>query len=162
MSHLSHDGVHGLIAVFYASLIPVAIIGAVSFYATFVDVLSQWCSLHHLSSCAHFGRQTGIIGYWSTVWAVIVLVEHFVFRRSTWARYNMEDWDRAHRLPWGVAAVLAFACAFGIIIPSMSQVWYTGPIALAGTGDIGILAGSGVALVTFLAFRAIEKAVSGR
>ena len=114
------------------------------------------------SSRADFGRWAGIIGYWSTVWAVIVLVEHFVFRRNTWARYNMEDWDHAHRLPWGVAAVLSFACAFGIIIPSMSQVWYTGPIALAGTGDIGILAGSGVALVTFLAFRAIEKAVSGR
>ena len=98
----------------------------------------------------------------SAVWAVIVLVEHFVFRRGTWSHYNMDDWDRPDRLPWGIAALISFGCAFGIIIPSMSQVWYTGPIALAGTGDIGILAGSGVACIVYIALRAIEKAKSGR
>lgn len=105
---------------------------------------------------------TGIIGYWSTVWAVIILVEHFIFRKADYARYNMADWDTARRLPWGVAAVLAFGCAFGIIVPSMSQAWYTGPVARAGTGDIGILAGSGVAFFTYLAFRAVERNWSGR
>lgn len=74
----------------------------------------------------------------------------------------MEAWDRAKLLPWGLAAVLAFACSFAIIIPSMSQVWYTGPIAMKGTGDIGILVGSGVAFILYLAFRAIEKAYTGR
>ena len=95
-------------------------------------------------------------------WAVIVLLEHFIFRRGAWSSYNMLDWDHARRLPWGVAAVLSFACAFGIIIPSMSQVWYTGPIARAGTGDIGILVGSGVACITYIALRAMEKALVGR
>ena len=104
----------------------------------------------------------GIIGYWSTVWAVIILVEHLVFRKNDWARYNMDDWDTARRLPWGIAAVLSFGCAFGIIVPSMSQAWYTGPIAQAGTGDIGILAGSGVVSVAFVGLRAVEKAWSGR
>lgn len=93
---------------------------------------------------------------------MIVLVEHFVFRKNDWTLYNMADWNRPRRLPWGVAALLAFGCAFAIIIPSMSQVWYTGPIALAGTGDIGILAGSGVACVTYLAFRSIERTWSSR
>ncbi|KAJ3546372.1 hypothetical protein NM688_g5523 [Phlebia brevispora] len=126
-----------------AILIPVAVIGATSFYETFVDVLS-------------------IIGYWSVVWSIIILTEHFVFRRNTWARYDMEGWDTARRLPWGLAAVFAFACAFGIIIPSMDQAWYTGPIAKAGTGDIGILAGSGVAFLLYLVFRTAEKAWTGR
>lgn len=91
-----------------------------------------------------------------------MLAEHFIFRKGRWSRYNMEDWDTARRLPWGVAALLAFGCAFGIIIPSMSQVWYTGPIALAGTGDIGILVGAGMGFVTYLALRCVEKALSGR
>ena len=125
------------------SLIPVGIIGAVSFYETFVDVLS-------------------IIGYWSTVWAVIVLTEHFIIRRNTWARYDMTAWNRARKLPWGLAAVAAFAMSFAIIIPSMSQAWYTGPIAKSGTGDIGILAGSGVAFVLYLAFRTLEASYVGR
>lgn len=143
-----------------SSLIPVAIVGATSFYDTFVDVLSALPPLHNPSHI--LTRSPGIIGYWSTVWATIILTEHFVFRRGIWSRYNIEDWDRASRLPWGVAAILAFGCAFGIIIPSMSQVWYTGPIALAGTGDIGILVGAGVGFVTYVALRAVEKAVSGR
>ena len=104
----------------------------------------------------------GIIGYWSTVWAVIVLSEHFIFRKNTWSLYDMDVWDTARLLPWGLAATLAFAMSFAIIIPSMSQAWYTGPIALAGTGDIGILAGSGVAFVLYLGFRTLEKGWTGR
>ena len=58
--------------------------------------------------------------------------------------------------------MLAFGSAFGIIIPSMSQVWYTGPIARAGTGDIGIIAGGGIGCITYLALRAVEKVYTGR
>lgn len=43
--------------------------------------------------------------------------------------HNIEELDK---LPPGVAASLAFAGAFGIIVPSMSQAWFTGPIADAG------------------------------
>ncbi|TCD62689.1 hypothetical protein EIP91_006548 [Steccherinum ochraceum] len=126
-----------------AILIPVAIIGAKRFYATFVDILS-------------------IIGYWSSVFAVIVVLEHFIFRRNTWSRYNVADWNKPDRLPVGLAAVMSFLCACGIIIPCMSQVWYTGPIAAAGSGDLGILTGSAVALLTYPAFRAMEKRQTGR
>ena len=124
-------------------MIPVAVVGATHFYTTFTEVMNA-------------------IGYWSTVFAAIVLAEHLLFRANDWARYDLVQWSQPRALPPGLAAVAAFLCACGIIVPCMAQVWYTGPIALAGTGDIGILAGSGVALVTFLAFRAIEKAVSGR
>ncbi|EKM56968.1 uncharacterized protein PHACADRAFT_142025 [Phanerochaete carnosa HHB-10118-sp] len=124
-------------------LIPVAIVGATHFYDTFVDILN-------------------IIGYWSCVFAVTILTEHFVFRRGSYEPYNLEIWNRSSRLPPGLAALLAFLCAFGVIIPCMSQAWYTGPIANLGTGDIGILAGSGVAFILYLCFRTVEKSVFGR
>ncbi|OCH88374.1 cytosine-purine permease [Obba rivulosa] len=126
-----------------AILIPVAIIGAIHFYSTFVDVIS-------------------IIGYWSTVFAAIVLCEHVLFRRNSFARYDLRDFNTPRRLPLGAAALLAFLCAFGVIIPCMSQVWYTGPIARAGTGDIGIFVGFGVACVLYPALRAVERAWRGR
>ncbi|KAF8231030.1 hypothetical protein L208DRAFT_1437901 [Tricholoma matsutake] len=121
-----------------AILIPIAIIGATRFYATLVDILS-------------------VIGYWSTAFAAIILCEHFVFRRCDFSMYNVEDWNKPRRLPLGVAAVLAFGGAFGIIVPSMSQVWYTGPIARAGTGDIGVLTGFVVSGVLYLILRTLER-----
>ncbi|KAI0341334.1 cytosine-purine permease [Trametopsis cervina] len=126
-----------------AILIPVAIVGATHFYDTFVDILS-------------------IIGYWSAVFATIILTEHFLFRRADFSLYDISIFDSPRRLPAGIAAVLAFWCAVGIIVPSMSQVWYTGPIAQSGTGDIGILAGSAVAFVVYVGARAVERSVFHR
>ncbi|OSX63553.1 hypothetical protein POSPLADRAFT_1045867 [Postia placenta MAD-698-R-SB12] len=106
-----------------AILIPVAIVGATRFYATFTDILS-------------------IIGYWSVIHGVMILIEHFLFRKDNFNAYVLEDFDKPRRLTPGIAALLAFFCAFGIIIPCMNQAWYVGPIARAGSGDIGIIAGS--------------------
>ncbi|KAF8156873.1 cytosine-purine permease [Crassisporium funariophilum] len=121
-----------------AILIPVAIIGAKRFYTTLVDILS-------------------IIGYWSTVFAAIVLTEHFIFRRNNFDYYFIEQWDQPQKLPLGVAALLAFFGAFGIIVPSMSQTWYTGPIARAGSGDIGVLTGAVAGVLLYAMLRAVEK-----
>ncbi|KAI0371277.1 cytosine-purine permease [Pilatotrama ljubarskyi] len=126
-----------------AILIPVAIVGATHFYTTFVDVLS-------------------VIGYWSAVFAAIVVVEHLVFRKNDWTRYDLSQYCKPKELPFGFAAVLAFLCACGIIVPCMAQAWYTGPIASSGTGDIGIIVGSVLACMLYPAFRALELAVSGR
>jgi len=68
----------------------------------------------------------------------------------------VKDLKYPGRLPLGVAAALAFFGSFGIIIPCMSQVWYVGPIARAGTGDIGIFVGFVSAAVLYLVFRAAE------
>jgi len=119
-------------------LIPVAIVGATRFYSTLVNVLS-------------------IIGYWSTAFAAIIFAEHVVFRRCDFFRYNLEHWDKPRCLPPGIAAVLSFAGAFGIIVPSMSQAWYIGPIARAGTGDIGVLTGFIVAGALYLGSRSLER-----
>ena len=45
------------------------------------------------------------------------------------------------------------------MIPSMSQVWYVGPIAKAGTGDIGILTGAIVGGALYVILRALERKV---
>lgn len=135
---------------------PIAIVGSTRFYATFVDLISEFfinispllLSLNCLSS--------GIIGYWTASFSAIVVVEHVFFRRSQFRRYNVEDWKDPRRLPLGIAAALAFFGSFGLIIPCMSQVWYVGPIARAGTGDIGIFTGFVSAAVLYLVFRAAE------
>ncbi|PIL27703.1 transporter [Ganoderma sinense ZZ0214-1] len=126
-----------------AILIPVAIIGATHFYDTFVDILN-------------------VIGYWSTVFAAIVIVEHLVFRKNDWSRYDLSQWCKPQELPLGLAAIFAFLCAAGIIVPCMSQVWYVGPVANAGTGDIGVIVGFSLAAICYPAYRAIERTLSGR
>jgi purine-cytosine permease-like protein len=80
-----------------------------------------------------------------------------VFRHCDFSMYNVEDWNKPRKLPCGVAAVSSFAGAFGIIVPSMSQAWYTGPIARIGTGDIGILTGFVVAGMLYLVSRTLER-----
>ncbi|KDQ60052.1 hypothetical protein JAAARDRAFT_32429 [Jaapia argillacea MUCL 33604] len=121
-----------------AVLIPVAVVGATRFYTTFVDILS-------------------VIGYWSTAFAAIIFAEHFIFRKNKFSLYDIDDWDQPRRLPPGFAAVLAFLGAFGIIVPSMSQAWYTGPFARAGTGDIGIETGFIAAGLLYVCFRRVER-----
>ncbi|KAF8872419.1 purine-cytosine permease [Infundibulicybe gibba] len=74
--------------------------------------------------------------------------------------YNLVEWDQPRLLPLGLAAALAFFGAFGIIIPSMSQVWYSGPIAEAGAGDIGVLTGFLVAMGLYLVLRTVERKFS--
>ena len=100
-----------------------------------------------------------VIGYWTTIFAAIVLTEHFLFRKANFDSYRIEDWDKPSKLPIGIAALLAFLGGFGIVIPSMSQVWYTGPIAKAGTGDIGVLTGTVVSATLYAILRALEKKV---
>ena len=150
---------------YLASLIPLAIIGAKSFYTVLVAILSEslslqpdglYLSVHHLPNIS---PKPDVIGYWSTIFAAIVLTEHFLFRKNSFDSYRIEDWDKPSKLPIGIAALLSFLGGFGIVIPSMSQVWYTGPIAKAGTGDIGLLTGAVVGATLYAILRALEKKV---
>ena len=88
----------------------------------------------------------------------MILMEHFIFRKNDFALYDLAAWNQPRRLPLGVAAVFAFLCAFGIIIPCMDQAWYVGPIAKAGSGDIGIIVGSCVVALLYPCFRVVERA----
>lgn len=103
----------------------------------------------------HFSSHLGIIGYWTTAFAAIVIVEHLVFRKRDLQKYNTDHWDNPRKLPSGVAAVFAFFGAIGVVIPCMSQAWYVGPIA-KHTGDIGIIVGFFVATGLYSLLRYME------
>ena len=124
-------------------MIPVAVVGATHFYTTFTEVMNA-------------------IGYWSTVFAVIVIAEHLIFRRNNWERYDLSHWNKPRELPLGLAAIFAFLCAIGIIVPCIDQAFYVGPIANAGTGDIGVIVGFVLAAICYPVYRAIERVFSGR
>ncbi|KAL6303234.1 NCS cytosine-purine permease [Sparassis latifolia] len=100
-----------------AIIIPLSIIGAHTFYSTLTNFL-------------------GLIGYWASAFGGIVLMEHLVIRRNDFSAYDLRFWNNWRHLPTGLAALGACALACGLIVPSMDQVWFVGPIAKK-TGDIG-------------------------
>lgn len=103
----------------------------------------------------------GIIGYWAAAFVAVVLVEHFAFRDGDFASYALDAWDVPSMLPSGLAAIAASALSFGLVVPSMAQVWYTGPIAET-TGDIGFELAFFVSAVLYLPFRFAERKIIGR
>ncbi|KAJ7741441.1 permease for cytosine/purines, uracil, thiamine, allantoin-domain-containing protein [Mycena maculata] len=119
-----------------AIVIPLSIVGAHSFYTTLSNFL-------------------GLIGYWASTYVAIVLEEHFIFRKGDASLYDLADWNSARKLPTGIAAIVAVMCGIGIAIPSMAQVWYTGPIAKT-TGDIGFELAFVVAMVVYPPLRLLE------
>ena len=88
------------------------------------------------------------------------MIEHFFFRGGDFSRYDLKAWNMPGELPFGLAALFAFAAAIGIIVPCMSQVWYIGPIAKAGSGDIGIITGFFVAGLVYIPARMVERRFS--
>lgn len=45
-----------------------------------------------------------LVAYWLGPWAIILVLEHFVFRHG---RYNADDWNNRSRLPVGWAAIVS-------------------------------------------------------
>ncbi|KAN0129707.1 NCS cytosine-purine permease [Lactarius tabidus] len=101
-----------------------------------------------------------IIGYWTGCWAAAVLVEHICFRKADFALYDLQSWNVPSRLPLGAAALTASALSFALIIPSMDQVWYMGPIART-TGDIGIEMALAITTLLYVPLRYFEKRWKG-
>lgn len=102
-----------------------------------------------------------LIGYWSSQFCAIVIVEDVVFRRRNYASYDHAIWRDASKLPVGIAALSAGVLAWGLIVPFMSQVWFQGPLSKK-TGDIGfeiafVLSGS-----LYIPLRYLEKRITGR
>ncbi|KAK4103997.1 hypothetical protein N658DRAFT_419633 [Parathielavia hyrcaniae] len=128
--------------VFSAIVIPLAIRAADDFFVSLENFVA-------------------LIGYWTSAFLAVVLVEHLVFRGGDCAAYDIEAWDDAARLPWGVAALGAGALSFAVVIPSMAQVWWTGPIA-EKTGDIGFELAFVVSGLLYLPMRWAEKRWAGR
>ncbi|CAE6537049.1 unnamed protein product [Rhizoctonia solani] len=128
--------IYSIIAI--AIAIPLALVGAHTYYTSLISF-------------------TGVIGYWAAAWASIVLAEHVLFRRS-YAAYDIASWDTASALPTGIPALAAFAGSFALIVPSMNQVWFQGPIGKVA-GDVGFEVAFPLAGVLYWVFRTVERRV---
>ncbi|KAI1495779.1 NCS1 nucleoside transporter [Biscogniauxia marginata] len=102
-----------------------------------------------------------LIGYWSAAFSSALITEHVVFRRCQYDTYDPKIWNTASRLPLGIAAITASALSFALVIPSMAQVWFTGPIAKSA-GDIGFELAFVLTAVFYIPLRIMEKKLSGR
>ncbi|KAI9510190.1 NCS cytosine-purine permease [Russula earlei] len=102
----------------------------------------------------------GIIGYWAGAWVAAICVEHLYFRKGDFSLYDIQYWNVPSKLPLGAAALGASILSFALVIPSMSQVWYTGPIAHT-TGDIGFEFAFALTALFYIPLRHVEKRVRG-
>ncbi|KAH9929656.1 hypothetical protein B0H21DRAFT_110305 [Amylocystis lapponica] len=100
-----------------AVIIPLSIVGSHTFYSALTNFL-------------------GLIGYWASAFGAVVFAEHLIIRHNDFALYDLRCWNDYRRLPTGLPAIGACALACGLVVPSMDQVWFVGPIAQK-TGDIG-------------------------
>ncbi|KAI6366344.1 hypothetical protein MCOR25_005159 [Pyricularia grisea] len=103
----------------------------------------------------------GLIGYWSAAFVSLLMVEHLWFRGGDCASYDPAIWNDGARLPIGVAALVSSVLSFLLVVPSMSQVWWTGPIAQV-TGDLGFEFAFVVTGLLYVPFRTLEKHLTKR
>jgi len=69
-----------------------------------------------------------ILSYYLAMYTTILLEEHFIFRKTNFANYNLEAWNDKHKLPWGVASMVAFCFGMMAVVLGMAQTWYMGVI----------------------------------
>jgi len=104
-----------------------------------------------------------IIAYWLGPWAIILILEHFVFRHG---RYNLNDWNTPSRLPVGWAAIVSMAIGLVGVYLGAAQSLFVGPIAgLVNPPygmDIGFELGVVFAAVSYLILRRIELRSNNR
>lgn len=110
-----------------------------------------------------FENFLALMGYWVTIFIVIVLEEHLIFRRSR--GFDWAAWSDRSKLPLGLAAFTAFVIGWVGAIMSMYQVYYVGPIAKLVSedgADLGIWVGSSLAMLVFPPLRWFELRQFGR
>jgi NCS1 nucleoside transporter family len=98
-----------------------------------------------------------LIAYWLGPWAIILVLEHFVYRRS---KYNVNDWNTRSKLPAGWAAIVAMAAGLIGVYLGAAQLLFVGPIAQLINPpfgmDIGFELGIVLAAIVYLILRPIE------
>lgn len=98
-----------------------------------------------------------LVAYWLGPWAIILVIEHFVFRRG---KYNVGDWNNASRLPLGWAAIVSMVAGLIGVWLGAAQLLFVGPIAALFNPpygmDIGFELGVIFAAIVYLILRPIE------
>jgi purine-cytosine permease-like protein len=75
-----------------------------------------------------------LVAYWLGPFAIILILENFVFRRG---RYNVDDWNTRSRLPVGWAAIVSMAIGLVGAYLGFAQVFIIGGNVTPITGPIG-------------------------
>ncbi len=124
--------------------IAIAIIGSTNFAATLQSFLLD-------------------IAYWLGAYAIILVLEHFVFRHG---KYDVDDWNTPSKLPLGWAAIVALIAGLIGALLGADQTNFQGFITRhinQPTGmDIGFELAVIFAGVVYLILRPIEKRQTGR
>jgi len=89
-----------------------------------------------------------------------VVLEHLYFRKGDFTRYDLRYWNVPSQLPLGGAALGASFLSLSLVIPSIDQVWYTGPIARK-TGDLGLEFALIITAILYIPLRRLEKGWRG-
>lgn len=125
-----------------AIFLPLAIVGHNKFYETLTDF-------------------TSVLGYWASLYVGVVFADHVIIRRRDYTSYNVKHWNQWNKLPPGLAALGACALSLAVVVPSIDQVWFQGPIAKR-SGDLGFETGLVASIVLYVPLRLLEKKVFGR
>ncbi|KAI1876714.1 uncharacterized protein JN550_000786 [Neoarthrinium moseri] len=106
-----------------------------------------------------------LLGYFTTSFFVIIFIEHYWFRKGSYANYNLECWNNPKELPVGYAGGFAFASGIIGAILGMSTTWYVGVIAIKigeSGGDVGNQLAFLFAIITYIPARYLELKFVGR
>ncbi len=92
-----------------------------------------------------------LIAYWLGPFSIILIMDHFLFRRG---QYNLDAWDDSNLLARGInAAVIAFIAGLIGAALGADQLKYQGPIGKAFGGDLGFELGTVVAAIVYFVLR---------
>lgn len=75
-----------------------------------------------------------LVAYWLGPYAIILIIEHVVFRRG---RYNVDDWNTPSRLPVGWAAIVSMVIGLIGAALGFAQVFTVNGVTNPITGPIG-------------------------
>jgi len=78
-----------------------------------------------------FDNLLTVLAYWLAIYSTVLIEEHLIFKRNNWANYDLEIWDTASALPWGLGAWVAFGFGWMGAMLGMAELWYVSPIAYA-------------------------------
>lgn len=99
-----------------------------------------------------------LIAYWLGAWNSIVLIEH----RLRKGKYPLEDYDKAGKLPPGIAALVSMVVGLGVAVLGVNQsgvIGYEGPLAKAlSDADVGFPLALVVTAVVYYVLRRWELA----
>lgn len=104
-----------------------------------------------------------LVGYWLGPWSIVLIIEHFVFRRG---QYNIDDWNNPSKLPSGWAAIASMVTGLVGVYLGAAQEHFVGSIAGRFNPpfgmDVGFELGVIFAGAAYFGLRRIELQTSQR